>query len=83
MEPGPESIGIAIGVSEMSSLVRASLLSAMVMRLEAVTIPHAVLAHDQAACNFQDGQGDAEKVEHESSEQHKRNQDGDDIQGGF
>ena len=35
---------MAMGVSEMSSLVRASLLSAVVMRLEPVTMPHAVFA---------------------------------------
>src|SRR5580704_6177413 len=44
IDPGPESIGIAMGVSEMSCLVLASLLSAGVMRLSPVTMPQAVLA---------------------------------------
>ena len=44
MEPGPESIGMAMGVSEMSCLVRASLLSSIVIRLEPVTMPQAVFA---------------------------------------
>ncbi len=42
IEPGPDSMGMAIGVREMSVFSAASSLSAGVMRVEAVTIPHAV-----------------------------------------
>ena len=55
MEPGPDSIGMAIGVSEMSCLVRASLLSSIVMRLEPVTMPQAVFATIKPPAIFRTG----------------------------
>ena len=42
IEPGPERIGIAIGVREISLFSAASSLSAGVMRVDAVTMPQAV-----------------------------------------
>ena len=44
MAPGPASIGIAIGLNEMSSFCSASAVSAGVVRLVAVTIAQAVCA---------------------------------------
>ena len=55
IDPGPESIGIAIGVSEISSLVVASSLSAAVKRFPPVTIPHAVFATIRPPAIFNTG----------------------------
>src|SRR6267143_2802312 len=55
MAPGPESSGIANGVSEISSLSVASSVSATVMRLVEVTIPQAVLATIRPPAIFSTG----------------------------
>src|SRR5689334_22100412 len=62
IEPGPESIGIAMGVSEMSSLVAASALSAMVMRPLPVTIAQAVLATIRPPAIFNTGKEMPKKI---------------------
>jgi len=55
IEPGPESMGMAIGVREMSALVMASSLSAVVSRFSPVTIPQAVLATIRPPAIFKTG----------------------------
>ncbi len=55
IDPGPESIGIAMGVREISSFVLASELSAAVIRLLAVTMPHAVFATIKPPAMFSTG----------------------------
>jgi hypothetical protein len=83
IDPGPESIGIAMGVSEMSGLVLASLLSAGVMRLSPVTMPQAVLATISPPAIFSTGQRNAEQNQHETSKEKKDHQNGDHVGGGF
>ena len=55
IDSGPDSMGMAIGVSEISSFVLASLRSAGVMRLLPVTMPQAVLATIRPPAIFRTG----------------------------
>ena len=55
IEPGPESMGIAIGVREISLLAAASSVSAGVIRVEAVTMPQAVWATISPPATFSTG----------------------------
>ncbi len=72
--PGPDSSGMASGVSEISSLSWAS--CALLRRDARMRSDHAPrgVGDDQSAGNLQDGQRDAEKMQHEAAEKQKRNQ---------
>ena len=83
MDPGPESMGIAIGVSEMSSLVAGFL--AFRGGHATVSGDHAPgsVGDDQAAGNLQHRQRNAEEDQHKASEEEEDDQNCDHVSGGL